>query len=302
MKPGADGELFEQTRPRAYPGDFGQKQNFTNGRFAAATPFTEPKRLARVEQKARNLRMLTPAKYWRVSCGLKTTISEPCSEFTLPPALANQVFPPARGHGIAIAAYEEAEQTGLLRWFGTITGGVGPTRTVDWKPTTTQIWIDTDKGRRYWQAGPFGFSRNKIGDYGLHELWLQHFESLELRDHARMATRPKGAAMARSGRVAPERLNPLEVIGSPTSGVLAGVVYVLESAYGYKIGRTRSMPDRMRVFGVQLPFMYKIPFCVWFDDCHAAERRFHNVFASKRINGEWFDLDESDLELIRRAA
>lgn len=246
--------------------------------------------------------MLTPAKYWRVPCDLEATISEPCSEFTLPPVLANQASPPTRGHGITIAAYDETEQIGLLRWLGTITGGVGPVRTVDWKPTTAQIWIDTDTGRRYWKSGPFGFARNKIGDYGLHELWQQHFESLELRDHATMATRPKGSAKARTSRIAPERLNPIEVIGQPTSGLLAGVVYVLKSAYGYKIGRTRSIPDRMRTFGVQLPFMYSIPFCVWFDDCHAAERRFHDTFASKRINGEWFDLEESDLEQIRSAA
>jgi len=39
-----------------------------------------------------------------------------------------------------------------------------------------------------------------------------------------------------------------------------------------------------------------------FDDCHAAERRYHDAFASKRINGEWFDLEEADIELIRKAA
>jgi len=246
--------------------------------------------------------MLTPAKYWRVPCDLEDEISAPCSEFILPPELANQASPPVRGHGITIAAYDDAEKTGLLRWLGIITDGVGPIRIVDWKPTIAQIWVDTDKGRRYWQSGPFGFSRNKICDYGLHELWQQHFESLELRDHVTMATRPRGAAKAKTSRIAPERLNPVEVIGLPTSGMLAGVVYVLKSAYGYKIGRTRSMPNRMRAFGVQLPFMYTIPFCVWFDDCHAAERRFHDAFASKRINGEWFDLEEADLELIRRSA
>ena len=253
----------------------------------------------RVTQKARTP-MLTPPKYWRVPSALEA--SEPPSEFTLPPALANQVAPPTRGHGITIAAYDEAEQTGLLRWLGIIAGGIGPTRTVDWQPTTAQIWVDTGAGRGYWQAGPFAFAPKKIRDYGLHELWQQHFDGLELRDHATMGTRPKGTAKTRTSRIAPERLSPVEVIGQPTSGATAGVVYLLKSAYGYKIGRTRSVPDRMRTFGVQLPFVYTIPFCVWFDDCHAAERRYHVAFASKRINGEWFDLEETDIELIRRAA
>lgn len=246
--------------------------------------------------------MLTPAKYWRIPCALEGVISEPSSEFALPPALANQTSPPTRGHGIAIAAYDENEQIGLLQWIGLITGGVGPTLTVDWRPTTAQIWVDSPSGRGFWKSGPFGFATKKNADYGLHELWQQHFENLELRDHATMTTRPKGTSKTRASLISPERLTPIEVIGQPTSGALAGVVYVLKSAYGYKVGRTRSVPDRMRTFGVQLPFVYTIPLCVWFDDCHAAERRYHDAFASKRINGEWFDLEQADIERIRKAS
>lgn len=246
--------------------------------------------------------MLTPAKYWRIPCALEAAICDPSSEFTLPPTLAGRESLPTRGHGITIAAYDEVEQIGLLRWLGTITGVVGAILTVDWKPTTAQIWVDTTAGRGYWKSGPFAFAPKKIGDYGLHELWQQHFDGMELRDQATMATRPNGVVKPKTSRIAPERLNPVEVIGQPASGAFAGVVYVLKSAYGYKIGRTRSVPDRMRAFGVQLPFVYTIPFCVWFDDCHNAERRYHDTFASKRINGEWFDLDETDIELIRKAA
>lgn len=245
--------------------------------------------------------MLTPAKYWRIPCPVNSFMDEPFAEFALPPALANQASPPTRGHGITIAAYDEVGQTGLLRWLGIITGGVGTTRTVDWQPTTAQIWVDTGTGRGFWRAGPFAFAPKKVCDYGLHELWQQHFNGLELRDRAAMRTRPKGSTI-RPSRIAPERLNPVEVIGQPTAGAMAGVVYVLKSAYGYKIGRTRSVPDRMRAFGVQLPFVYTIPLCVWFNDCHAAERRYHDAFASKRINGEWFDLEEADIEILRKAA
>ncbi|KWT98198.1 hypothetical protein APY03_0869 [Variovorax sp. WDL1] len=95
----------------------------------------------------------------------------------------------------------------------------------------------------------------------------------------------------------------MEVVGEPTTGqARAGVVYVLKSAYGYKVGRTNNVPNRMRTFGVQLPFFYTIPLCAWFDDCHVAERRYHDMFAAKRINGEWFDLDEADIAHIRARA
>lgn len=246
--------------------------------------------------------MLTPAKYWRVACALDDDVAQPPSTFTLPEDLANQYSPPVRGHGITIAAYDEAEQTGLLRWLGVIKDITGTLFHIEWQPSSAQIWVDSGTGRGYWKKGAFGFASNKVADYGLHELWVQHFNDLELRDSAAMATRPKGLARARSSSIATERLNPIEIIGEATTGAKAGVVYVLKSAYGYKVGRTRNVPARMRTFGVHLPFVYTIPLCAWFDDCHAAERHYHDTFADKRINGEWFDLAEDDIELIRLRA
>lgn len=243
--------------------------------------------------------MLTPAKYWRVACKLDCEVARPPSMFSLPEGLASQASPPTLGHGITIAAYDETQQTGMLRWLGIITGGTGAIRHVDWTSISAQIWIDSPKGRGIWKAGEFGFAPKKIADYGLHELWQDHFDNLELRDRAAMVTRPTVSKRPTSSSIAPERLNPIEVIGEMTSGAKAGVVYVLKSAFGYKVGRTRNVPARMRAFGVHLPFVYTIPLCAWFDDCHEAERRYHAIFAGKRINGEWFDLDENDIRRIR---
>lgn len=244
--------------------------------------------------------MLTPSKYWRVDCPLNGDVAQPQEEFTLPEKLASQKAPPARSHGITIAAYDEAEQTGMLRWLGVITGGSGPIRTVQWVPTSAQIWVDTSLGRRFWKEGAFAFAPKKPADYGLHELWAEHFD-LGLRESTPNITRPRAPRASRSV-IAPERLNPIEVIGEPTTGHRAGVVYVLKSALGYKVGRTKNVPARMRAFGVLLPIVYTIPLCAWFDDCHEAEKRYHNRFAEKRINGEWFDLTEQDIEHIRLRA
>lgn len=227
--------------------------------------------------------MLKPNKYWRISCPLDCEVAEPPSTFILPQQLARQAAPPARGHGLAIAAYGAAEQMGIFRWLGVITGGTGSSRSVEWRPTTAQIWVDSPKGRSFWEAGPFGFAPKKVADYGLHELWQEHFEGTELRDHASMATRPTGAREVRGSRIPRERLFPIEIVGEPSTGMRSGVVYVLKSAYGYKVGRTSNVPARMRTFGVQLPIAYTIPFCVWFEDCHGAERRYHEMFSSKRM-------------------
>ena len=193
----------------------------------------------------------------------------------------------------------------MLRWVGVITGGSGAIRSVTWRPTRAEIFVDTMPGRRYWKAGDFGFAKAKIADYGLHELWQSHFEGFDLRDHAPGANLPRAprrAAERSPVHIAPERLNPVEVIGEPTTGPRAGVVYVLKSAYGHKVGRTRNVPARMRAFGVHLPFMYTVQLCAWFEDCHEAERRYHLRFAEKRINGEWFDLQEADINAIRLRA
>jgi hypothetical protein len=242
--------------------------------------------------------MLTPSKYWRVLCSLNDETPYPPTDFTLPESLASQSSPPTRGHGITIAAYDEDSQTGFLRWVGVVTAGTGSTRSVEWKPTTARIDVDTTKGQSYWASGAFGFAKTKIADYGLHELWNETFEGMELRDHTKVETRPTAHRKSRSS-IAPERLNPLEVIGEPTSGPKCGVVYVLKSAYGYKVGRTRNVPARMRAFGVHLPFIYSFVLCSWFDDCQMAEATYHKLFAAKRINGEWFNLVDEDIEKIR---
>lgn len=243
--------------------------------------------------------LLTPSKYWRIPFDPAFEFAEPQSTFTLPQELANQSSPPARGHGIAMAAYAEVEQTGMFRWIGVISGGAGLVRTVEWRPVRAEIWVDTGYGRMKWREGSFEFAPNKNAGYGLHELWHENFDSMEFRDKASMATRPVGRVRGHAHGVARERLDPIEVIGEPSIGPNAGVVYVLKSLYGYKVGRTRNVPVRMRAFGVHLPFLYTIPLCVWFEDCHVAERRFHEIFSDKRINGEWFDLDEDDIDRIR---
>lgn len=243
--------------------------------------------------------MLTPSKYWRVPAVLNAEVQRPPKNFILPDALVNQKAPPSAGHGIAIAAYDEHETMGHFLWLGIVKNGSGSVREVDWRPTSAQIWVDTSSGRGYWKRGAFGFAETKVAGYGLHELWQSHFDGLELRQHVPASVRPR---MPRMGHVSQERLTPIEVIGEQTTGTHAGVVYVLKSAYGYKVGRTNNVPSRMRAFGVRLPFIYTIPFCVWFQDCHEAERRYHEMFAGKRINGEWFDLDESDIVKIKSRA
>ncbi|CAG9183914.1 GIY-YIG nuclease family protein [Cupriavidus respiraculi] len=247
--------------------------------------------------------MLAPAQYWRIALDIDD-VSVPSSVYPLPPCLTSQTRPPAPGDGLLLAAYDRDSQMGMIRWIGLIDPGQGELLCVNWRPVEAQIWVDTVLGRRFWSSKPgFRFADSKVTPYGLVELFLGNFEGMERRTRRGKTTSSPIERAPRSRqqprRVSVERLVPSEIVGEPTDSTRTGVVYVLQSAYGHKVGRTRNVPARMRAFGVHLPFLYTIPLCAWFDDCVAAESYYHAVFADKRINGEWFDLTDADIERIR---
>lgn len=81
-----------------------------------------------------------------------------------------------------------------------------------------------------------------------------------------------------------------------------GYIYILKdteiSGY-YKIGKTKQPFERMKAFGVQLPFAVELIHVI---KCHSAdevERRLHRQFASKRQRGEWFSLNDEDVAAIK---
>lgn len=90
-----------------------------------------------------------------------------------------------------------------------------------------------------------------------------------------------------------------EMRQSPTYGF----VYLIQSPTGsYKIGRTRNPNNRMRTFGVQLPFEVDYVCVIETGDMYQLERQLHQQFANKRINGEWFLLDAQDVASIQGMA
>lgn len=242
-------------------------------------------------------KMLTPKRYWRVAKTISELQVAPGKALTLPDCVAEQKKPPAIGDGILLADYDASVTTGLVRQLGIVRSGGGRNVTVEWMPSQHEIWVDTGPGRSFWSSkAGFCFAPAKVAGYGLHHLFADTFPGLEPRESL-----PQGArAIPRRTAIARERLEPMQVVGEPTDAPRGGYVYLLKSAYGYKVGRARSMPDRMRAFGVQLPFMYTIPLCAWFDDHYDAETRYHRLFADKHINGEWFDLGDPEIELIRQ--
>jgi len=69
----------------------------------------------------------------------------------------------------------------------------------------------------------------------------------------------------------------------------------------YKIGITRgSVDDRYYGLGLKMPGKFETLFAYKFDDCSNAEKTIHNILNKKRLNGEWFDIDQSILEHIEK--
>jgi len=78
----------------------------------------------------------------------------------------------------------------------------------------------------------------------------------------------------------------------------AGFVYFVESEYGFKIGCTYNLTGRIKHFGVKLPFKTSLHSYIESKHYQKLEETLHKLLSHKRLNGEWFKLDESDFNEI----
>lgn len=82
---------------------------------------------------------------------------------------------------------------------------------------------------------------------------------------------------------------------------MEGYIYVveMEGHKVFKIGRSNSVPRRMSEIGVQMPYPYRLRFALRVWDAHKAETTIHETLARYRANGEWFHLNEAQIEGLR---
>jgi Meiotically up-regulated gene 113 len=79
-----------------------------------------------------------------------------------------------------------------------------------------------------------------------------------------------------------------------------GFVYLLKAGRYYKIGKTNHVGRRERELAIQLPETATTVHTIKTDDPEGIEAYWHRRFATKRKNGEWFDLDRADISAFRR--
>ena len=80
----------------------------------------------------------------------------------------------------------------------------------------------------------------------------------------------------------------------------SGFVYVVEGGGYHKIGKAKDIRNRTAWFELKLPFEVDLVHLIESEDYSETEKELHLAFANKRVNGEWFDLSEEDLDHIRR--
>jgi hypothetical protein len=77
-----------------------------------------------------------------------------------------------------------------------------------------------------------------------------------------------------------------------------GFVYLLQAGPFFKIGRTKKLGRRIREVRLQLPFPVELVAWSWSSQYEQEEADLHRRFHKRRRNGEWFVLEDGDVEFI----
>lgn len=100
------------------------------------------------------------------------------------------------------------------------------------------------------------------------------------------------------------RVKPEEPLSRATQGnretSVVGEVYLFKSGHYCKIGKTSDTVRRGSELRIQLPEKMDLVHSIKTDDPSGIESYWHKRFESKRMNGEWFELNSSDLKAFKR--
>ena len=79
-----------------------------------------------------------------------------------------------------------------------------------------------------------------------------------------------------------------------------GAVYLFKHGKYYKVGKTNDTVRRGNELKIQLPENLDLIHEIKTDDPSGIEAYWHRRFETKRMNGEWFDLNSGDIKAFKR--
>jgi len=79
-------------------------------------------------------------------------------------------------------------------------------------------------------------------------------------------------------------------------------VYIAKSDGFYKIGISNDPPGRIKILSTASP--HPVELIIEWESENAAltEKRLHKLFDEERMNGEWFQLDETEIKFLKTLA
>lgn len=83
------------------------------------------------------------------------------------------------------------------------------------------------------------------------------------------------------------------------TNITSGEVYLFKSGKYFKIGKTNNTVRRGNELRIQLPEKTDLIHSIKTDDPTGVELYWHKRFEEKRMNGEWFNLNSSDIKAFK---
>lgn len=86
-----------------------------------------------------------------------------------------------------------------------------------------------------------------------------------------------------------------------TKKVVGGHIYLIKADNGLvKIGKTTDLKTRLDHFTAKLPYEVKLIHSIETNDHTKLERKLHDLFEHKRKRGEWFELNEKEIQYVKK--
>jgi hypothetical protein len=102
--------------------------------------------------------------------------------------------------------------------------------------------------------------------------------------------------MAKAPKPAPLPRQPHRHAYLPTT---SGVYIIASPDSIYKIGMAKNIQQRVRGIDTHVPFVLVVKAIIETGDPASLEKQLHRAYHDKRVKGEWFRLDDDDIEAIR---